>query len=265
MSESTSTEQLVAQRSAYHHIGPSETHGFEKSKHFIGKGYKEFLHNWHIPQGAKVLDVATGRGEAAEFLRELFGAHVVQTDLSTFPLRLQQTWLTRLIGRTKPLAAAKATEQPFPDNTFNAIHMKDVLVHIEDKKKLLAEMSRLLKPGGKLLIVTQEQDKSCIFLQTPELHNKKPSPITVVIKDSEQYAKLIKKIEQDNMTFHDNPIVSISPPYFRIDFEALTEEAQRNKLVPAPHSFVQKNGWKPSKKDPDWHHGFRKVREFVKI
>ena len=259
------SEQIVNQMSAYNHIGPGEIHGFERSQHFIGKSYKDFLSHWDIPQNATILDIATGRGEAADFLRELFDAQVIQTDLSTFPLHLQQTWFRRLMRQTKPLSGAKTSEQPFSDNIFDAIHMKDALVHIENKDEFFAEMSRLLKPGGKLLLITQMNKSSNVFFLTPQTSHNKEVPLTgIEIAGSSEYAALVRQIQTNNMTYKNKKYSSISPPYFKVNFRSMLRIASNNSLVPVTDSYVQKHLWLPGEDEPDWHHAPRRALEFIK-
>ena len=51
-----------------------------------------------------------------------------------------------------------ATNLPFENNSFDAVTMFDVLEHIPDDKKAVAEALRVLKPGGFLLISTPNEN-----------------------------------------------------------------------------------------------------------
>lgn len=264
--EDVNTEQFIDHKSAYQKIGPTEVHGFDRSKHFVGKSYKTFLSHWDIPRGAKILDVATGRGEPADYLRKLFNAQVIQTDLSMFPLRMEQTWLRRFTGFTKPLAVAKATEQPLPTGTFDAIHMKDALVHIEDKDVFLSEMSRLLKPRGKLLLVTHINDSNCFLLTYPKFRNEKaPKSVEVPFRDPPGYVSLVRAITQDGMQYGGQQFTTISPPYYGINLSELEKIAREHDLRSIRVSSLQANTWKPPEEEPDWNHDDRIVIEFTKL
>jgi ubiquinone/menaquinone biosynthesis C-methylase UbiE len=52
---------------------------------------------------------------------------------------------------------ADATALPFEDNSFDAITMFDLLEHVPDDAKAIAEAKRVLRPGGYLLVSTPHQ------------------------------------------------------------------------------------------------------------
>lgn len=62
--------------------------------------------------------------------------------------------LTRRLGAVKNLTLKQgsATEIPFPDATYDLVTHIEVLEHIEDDKKVVSELWRVLKPGGRLIL-----------------------------------------------------------------------------------------------------------------
>jgi SAM-dependent methyltransferase len=250
-------ELVVLNQSAYGSMRPGEVHGFESGKSFIGLGYKKILQQWDIPQGANILDIATGKGEAADFLRGLFQANVLQTDLSLYPLQLQKKDTHK-----DALFVAHAVRQPFPNHVFDAVHMKDAFVHVQDKYAFFQEMKRLLKPKGKLLIVTQLQKEDTVFLHYAQKENeKKFSSMPLPFYGIEDYAKLVTFIQNNKMMYEENRIVSISPPYFSWRWSDLQEvSAQAGFVVNRSKGIPFR--WKPDKGEPDWHHAPRVVVEF---
>lgn len=97
---------------------------------------------------AKILDIGAGKGEIADFAKTQ-GYQVVSMDLSSEGLRnlkKKETASQAVIGSGAVL--------PFPSNSFDFIHAKDMLVHIKDKEAFFVEMLRVLKPGGKILIAS---------------------------------------------------------------------------------------------------------------
>lgn len=237
-----------------------------------GTQYKDLLRNWILPSGIHVLDLASGRGEAANYLTELFDAHVVRTDISFSALKSQNPWLLkRLLGAQKqPVALSTATEQPFKSHSFDAIHMKDALVHIEDKELFFREVNRLLRPGGKLLIVTQHfEGGNSFFLHT----NKKDEDgnykqFEIPFSNIAEYIRLSGKVIDKNMTYQGIKITKISPPYFDIEYGGLIQIGKRYNLVFRYDPDMPKF-WIPSKGQPDWYNRKegsvpRAVLEFVK-
>lgn len=98
---------------------------------------------------ARVLDVGCGVGGPARLVAATTGAEVVGIDLTPDYVETA-TALSRLVGlgeRTRfEVAAALAT--PFEDESFDAALLLHVGMNIPDKRALMAEAARVLKPGG---------------------------------------------------------------------------------------------------------------------
>lgn len=98
--------------------------------------------------GGRVLEVGIGLGtDLKQFARngaECFGVDITQRHLELTRLNFQ------LEGFAVDLRDADAASLPFPDNHFDSVHSFGVLHHIPDVRRVLAEIHRVLKPGGVL-------------------------------------------------------------------------------------------------------------------
>ncbi len=97
--------------------------------------------------GISVLDVGCGKGAFSRRMVEA-GAEVSGIDIAEKFVGIAQRNIP--CGRFK---AASATKIPFEDAQFDAVFSFEVLEHIPDTEKAVAEMVRVLKPGGKILII----------------------------------------------------------------------------------------------------------------
>lgn len=115
-------------------------------EHFIKASLPEKLLGWvDLPAGGAVLDAGGGTGWVAQFLREQAGLIVV-ADESRGMLREAQS-------KTGLLPVCAHTERlPFADSTFDRILMVDALHHVADQAHSAAELWRILKPGGRIVI-----------------------------------------------------------------------------------------------------------------
>jgi demethylmenaquinone methyltransferase/2-methoxy-6-polyprenyl-1,4-benzoquinol methylase len=108
-----------------------------------------------VGEYAAVLDVAAGTGDVAiEFARHTPAARIVGLDRSTGMLEvaLRKIGRLRLDGRLD-LIEADALEMPFADESFDAVTIAFGLRNLPDYAAGVREMTRVLKPGGRLLIL----------------------------------------------------------------------------------------------------------------
>jgi len=107
-------------------------------------------------RGAKrVLDIGSGAGQIAAHVLK-YGdsdASLTCTDLSRSMLRRARA---RLRSRRPAFVAADLTQLPFPDHSFDCITCGYVLEHLPDARPGLAEMARVLEPGGRIFLLTTE-------------------------------------------------------------------------------------------------------------
>lgn len=108
----------------------------------------------NIQEGYQVLDIAGGTGDLALAFSRKVGksGRVVHTDINEAMLR---TGRDRLLdaGVVLPTLVCDAEKLPFPSNHFDLVSVAFGLRNMTHKDVALAEMNRVLKPGGKLLVL----------------------------------------------------------------------------------------------------------------
>ena len=112
----------------------------------------------NVRPGEKILDVASGSGDLAVAFARAAGptGQVWQTDINEAMLRVGRDRLINA-GFMLPGALCDAEKLPFADGSFNLVTVAFGLRNMTHKDQALAEMSRVLKPGGRLLVLEFSQ------------------------------------------------------------------------------------------------------------
>ncbi|WP_309639970.1 bifunctional demethylmenaquinone methyltransferase/2-methoxy-6-polyprenyl-1,4-benzoquinol methylase UbiE [Methylibium sp.] len=120
--------------------------------HRFWKAYTVAVAN--VREGQRVLDVAAGTGDLARAFARQVGASglVVHTDINEAMLRAGRDRLTDE-GLLLPTALCDAEGLPFADAGFDVVSVAFGLRNMTHKERALAEMARVLKPGGRLLVL----------------------------------------------------------------------------------------------------------------
>lgn len=124
------------------------THGEDEKKtrnHFIDK--------LKLKSSSKVLEVACGTGRDSELIaKRLSGKGELHLqDISQDMMQRCYKKLKKLKIK-KTFALSNACYLPYPDQYFDAVYSFGAMGEFSDKKKALAEMVRVTKPGGKIVV-----------------------------------------------------------------------------------------------------------------
>jgi demethylmenaquinone methyltransferase/2-methoxy-6-polyprenyl-1,4-benzoquinol methylase len=153
-----------------------------------------------VRPGMQVLDIAGGTGDLARAFAKAAGptGRVVLTDINEAMLRVGRD---RLLdeGTVLPTTVCDAEHLPFPDGSaeagFDVVSVAFGLRNMTNKEQALAEMARVLRPGGRLLVL--EFSKPAAVLQKPyDFYSFKLMPLMgkLIAKDAESYRYLAESI-----------------------------------------------------------------------
>ncbi len=120
--------------------------------HRAWKAYTLMVAN--LQEGQKALDIAGGTGDLALVFSKKVGksGQVVHTDINEAMLSTGRSRLIDL-GVLLPTVVCDAEKLPFPDAYFDLVSVAFGLRNMTHKDVALTEMCRVLKPGGKLLVL----------------------------------------------------------------------------------------------------------------
>jgi demethylmenaquinone methyltransferase/2-methoxy-6-polyprenyl-1,4-benzoquinol methylase len=160
----------------------------------------------NVKPGEKVLDVASGSGDLAmTFAKAAGAANVWQTDINEAMLKVGRDRLINQ-GLSCPVALCDAEKLPFASESFDLVTVAFGLRNMTHKEIALSEMTRVLKTGGRLLVL--EFSKVHAALKKPyDLYSFNLLPLMgkYVAKDEASYRYLAESIRMhpDQETLRD--------------------------------------------------------------
>jgi len=152
-----------------------------------------------VRPGHRVLDIAGGTGDLSARFSRLVGdtGLVVLADINRSMLAVGRDKLTDA-GLCSNLVYAQADAQqlPFPDNTFDCISIAFGLRNVTDKDQALRSMQRVLKPGGRLLVLEFSRPRSTLLNKLYDTYsfNILPRLGKLVANDADSYRYLAESI-----------------------------------------------------------------------
>ena len=152
-----------------------------------------------IRRGQTILDLASGTGDLADRFADLTGPEgmVLMTDINAAMLAEgRRRIINRGIVGNVVMAQSNAERLPFADDTFNCITIGFGLRNVTDKPAALRSMARVLKPGGRLLILEFSKPSLGAIQPLYDLHLFKVLPALgkYVAKDADSYQYLAESI-----------------------------------------------------------------------
>lgn len=166
----------------------------------IHRLWKRFAINMSgVRRGQHVLDIAGGTGDLAKVFSREVGpqGHVVLSDINESMLNVGRSRLLDAGCTNVDFVLANAeTLEPFADNSFDLLTISFGLRNVTDKDAALESMYRVLKPGGRLLILEFSKPVFEPFSKLYDLYSFTALPIMgkLVANDSESYKYLAESI-----------------------------------------------------------------------
>lgn len=152
-----------------------------------------------VCRGQRVLDLAGGTGDLAAKFSRMVGeqGQVVLADINDSMLKMGREKLRDrgIVGNIN-YVQANAEALPFPDNYFDCITISFGLRNVTDKDKALRSMFRVLKPGGRLLVLEFSKPLLAPLSKAYDAYSFHVLPKIgeLVVKDPDSYRYLAESI-----------------------------------------------------------------------
>ncbi len=102
--------------------------------------------------GKRIADIGGGDGAFTSLLARR-GAHVTAVDNEPSGIAMARSMFSQA-GLSAEFILGDAQQIPLPDNAFDAVVSSEVIEHLDHPERHMAEMRRILKPGGTLVVTT---------------------------------------------------------------------------------------------------------------
>jgi demethylmenaquinone methyltransferase/2-methoxy-6-polyprenyl-1,4-benzoquinol methylase len=151
--------------------------------------------------GQQILDIAGGTGDLTRQFSERVGptGHVVLADINSSMLNVGRDKLLNCgIAQNVTYTQADAQFLPFDDNSFDCITIAFGLRNVTDKDLALQSMLRVLKPGGRLLVLEFSKPKSKALETIYDQYSFKLLPLMgkLITNDADSYRYLAESIRK---------------------------------------------------------------------
>ena len=145
--------------------------------------------------GMTLLDVATGTGQVARAAASILGdpRRVIGLDPSAGMLREARK------VHSSPLVRGRAEEIPLRDDTFDMLSMGFALRHVATLETAFAEYRRVLKPGGRLLLLEVSRPRSAMIRWPIRVYFQQVLPLIIRIVTGSADARLLMKYYWDTI------------------------------------------------------------------
>ena len=162
---------------------------------------KQTISKSAVRKGDNVLDLAGGTGDLAYKFCQMVGSQgkVILSDINSSMLEVGKEKLTNkgCVGNIE-YVQANAECLPFADNYFDCITISFGLRNVTDKDKALASMYRVLKPGGRLLVLEFSKPIIPLLSKVYDEYSFKALPFLgkIITQDAESYRYLAESIRK---------------------------------------------------------------------
>ncbi|MCB1646113.1 MAG: bifunctional demethylmenaquinone methyltransferase/2-methoxy-6-polyprenyl-1,4-benzoquinol methylase UbiE [Pseudomonadales bacterium] len=152
-----------------------------------------------VRPGHQVMDLAGGTGDLTELLSRKVGltGEVILTDINYSMLSAGRTrLLDRGYAGNIRYLQADAEHLPLPDNTLNCVTMAFGLRNVTRKEQALKDILRVLKPGGKLVVLEFSHPVNPVFNTAYKAFSSLwPAVGKAITGDRDSYQYLVESIE----------------------------------------------------------------------
>ena len=141
----------------------------------------------------QILDIATGTGDLAIMMASLNPDRIVGLDISAGMLEVGKQKIEKAnLAKTIDMIVGDSENMPFDNDTFDAITVSFGVRNFANLNKGLKEINRVLKPGGKLVILETSVPTKFPYKQGYQFHSKIILPVVgkLFSKDKVAYSYL---------------------------------------------------------------------------
>ncbi|WP_138416964.1 demethylmenaquinone methyltransferase [Aquibacillus sediminis] len=155
---------------------------------------KDVMKHMNVQKGDAALDVCCGTGDWSFSLADVVGqdGKVIGLDFSENMLSIGLRKKKQYDVNQLDLIQGNAMDLPFEDNTFDFVTIGFGLRNVPDYKKVLMEMKRVVKPGGKVVCLETSQPTMPVFRQLYYFYFRFIMPLfgRILAKSYKEYAWL---------------------------------------------------------------------------
>ena len=201
--------------------------------------YKLEKYNSLFVDASSILEIGAGQGWAAALTKRLYpNAHVTVSDISAEAISLTKYWENLFCVQMDGKLACKSYEIPLPDNSVDLVYAFQSAHHFTEQRQTLAEVKRILKPGGHLLYL---HEPSCLQFIYPLAYRRVNKKRPYVPEDVLVYTNVIQLAREVGFAkaeLHFDPTLLNRGPIETVYFYGLQKISGLRRFLPCTADYI---------------------------
>ena len=202
--------------------------------------YKLRKYRKHIQNKSNVLELGAGQGWASCFLKRYFlpDAHFTTTDISPYAVASIKHWERIFETKIDQTKACKSYDTSLESNQFDLIFCYSAAHHFVKQEETIKELSRILKPGGKILYLFEPSASRLFYPLYYKYVNWAPhsTPEDVLIPSTLKNMAQKYKLQFEHYSDpHQSQYLSLFVMFY---FKTLSRFPFLQKILPTSSDFI---------------------------
>lgn len=201
--------------------------------------YKLEKYNSLFVDASSILEIGAGQGWAAALTKRLYpNSRVTVSDISAEAISLTKYWENLFCVQVDQKLTCKSYEIPLPDNSVDLVYAFQSAHHFTEQHQTLAEVKRILKPGGHLLYLHEPSCRQFIYPLAYRRVNKKRPYVPEDVLVYTNVIQLAREVGFAKTELHFDPTLLNRGPIETVYFYGVQKIPGLRRFLPCTADYI---------------------------